>query len=523
MKAAPAIGLAIVVAHAAALPWLLHHCRRDELIVRLGDTPLAAPTVQLDGTVPASLRDEVVIDDTVGPGLHRRRWTVTYRGGFRRQVGAAQLVGPFQDPAAPPCAGHVLVGQRLLDGGAAGRAGTVAAIVERELTANLKGQSQFPIGSFQKLRSIELTWNRAELTPADRGLVTETIAPHGYMRAHVVVAFKRVDIPVTVAMIPALVGGKLAFEIRARAQLDFDNRVIQWASDLVGGDRFATDIAQDQIDQLLVTVLEPPPPVALPNGSELVFTYCGAPPAIVHHAYAALPVAVQIKPVAGAPEILPPRFGPMTAPPPPTDMKLALDLDLDALNALLYELWRTRYLDTQLEAAGLDDRFNQDPTVTGLLSLRISPLRLALPPVITAAGDHLHMAGELAVTIDDGGTRTKGRVWSALDFRFAPTGADAIAAAVDLGELELSCEPSPGVLAPCYGDLVDALRARAPDVHDTLTRTFTEILGDIFVDQRISDPSLPAALTVTGVTAHSIVGGTNGRLRLLLAAAIEPR
>jgi hypothetical protein len=522
VKAAPAIGLAIVAAHAALLPWALDHCRRDELSVRL-DAPLAAETVQLDGIVPASLRDQVVIDDTVGPGLHRRRWSITYRGGFTRRVGAAQLVGPFQDPAAPPCSGHVIVGQRLLDGGPAGRAGTVAAIVERELTANLEGQSQFPIGSFQKLRTIELTWNRPEDTPADKGLVSEAIAPNGYVRAHVVVAFKRVDIPVTVALIPVLVDGALEFKIRARAQLDFDNRVIQWASDLVGGDRFATDIAQDQIDQLLVTVLEPPPPVELPNGSKLVFTYCGAQPSIVHHAYAALPIAVQITRVAGAPEILPPRLGPMSAPPPPRDVKLALDLDLDALNALLYELWRTRYLDTQLDAAGLAEKFNTDPTVTSLLSLRISPLRLALPPVLTAVGDHLHMAGDLAVTIDDGPTRTKGRVWSALEFRFAPAGSDGIVAAVDLGELELSCEPTPGLLKPCYGDLVDALRARAPDVHDTLTSTFTAILGDIFVGQRISDPSLPAELAVTGVTATSIVDGKNARLRLLLAAAIEPR
>lgn len=522
VRAAPLVGLAILGAHIAALPWALHACRRDELTVVL-TAPPASPTASLAGTVPASLHDRVVIDDTSGPGLHRRRWSIEYRGGFRRQVSAAQLVGPFQDPAAPPCAGHVLVGQRLLDGPPGQRAGTVAAIVERELTANLRGQGQFPIGDFEKVRSLELTWNRAEDTPADKSLVTAATAPHGYVRAHTVIAFSHVDVPVTVAMIPKLVGGKLEFTIKARAQLDFNSRILQFASDLIGGDRFATDMAQDQIDDLLVTVLEPPPQVELPGGRRLVFTYCGAPPTIVHHAYAELPVAVAITGVPGAPLVLPPALGPAAAPPPPPDMKLALDLDLDGINALLYELWRTGYLDEQLAAAKLDAKFNTDPTVAGLLTLRISPLRLALPPVLTAIGDHLHMAGDLAVTISDGGALTKGRVWSALDFQFGAPGAAPKAAAVDLGELELTCEPSPGVLRPCYSDLVDALRARAPDVHDTLTSAFTEILGSIFIGQRLSDDMLPAELAVTGVTAEAYPTGSNARLRLVLAATIEPR
>jgi hypothetical protein len=449
---------------------------------------------------------------------------VSYRGGFTRQVGAAQLVGPFQDPAHPPCSGHVIVGQRLLDDGKAGP-GTVAAVVKRELLANLKGQEQFPIGSFRALRSLELSWNRIEQTPADRGLVDVKKAPNGYVRVQAVVGFTRVDIPVTVALIPTMVDGRVTFAVKARAKLDFGNRVIQWASDLVGGNRFATHIAQDQIDELLVTVLEPPPPLALPGGRQLVFTYCGQPPSIVHHAYAELPVSVSITGLPGAPLVLPPQLGASPAPPPDPHTTLALDLDLDALNAMVFELWRTGFLDEQLAAAGLDTRFNEDPTVAALLSIRISPIRLALPPVITATADRLRMAGDLVVTIADGPTTTRGRVWSSLDFRFGAPGADPgpITTAVDVGELELSCEPTPGLLTPCYGDLVDALRARAPDVHGTLTRTFTAMLDAIFVGQRVSDPSLPAELVVTGVTARAFFAPPNARLRLDLAATIQPR
>ena len=511
MRLAPVVGLVVLAVHAAALPLLLRSCTRDELVV-------------IAGEVPASIRDRVAIEDAPGPGLHRRRWTMAYRGGFRRQVGATALVGPFQDPDAPACVGRVIVGQRLLDDGAAGP-GTVAAAVAGELTRNLTGFSAFPIGDFEKLRSLELTWNRAEHTLADRGFVDAATAPHGYVRARAVVAFSRVDVPVTVALIPALDAGRLVFRIKTKAELDFGNRVFQWASDVLGGDRFATRIAREQIDELLVTVLEPPPPVELPGGRRLVFTYCGEPPAITHRARAELPIAIRIERVGAAPTILPPRLGAAPpAPPPPADVPLALDLELDALNALLFELWRTGFLDEQLAAAGLHDRFNTDPTVAALLTLRISPLRLALPPVLVATpGDRLRMMGELVVTIADRGAVTPGRVWSSLDFHFRAAAPGALSPTVDVGDLELSCEPRPDRLEPCYGDLVDALRARAPDVHDTLTQTFATILADIFVGQRLEDPALPASLVVTGVTPRAFVAAPNGRLRLELAATIQPR
>jgi hypothetical protein len=520
---AVAIGVVIVAVHAAALPWAMHACRRGELTVRVSG-PVADPErFSLVGVLPDDLATRVAIDPVPdGPGLHYRRWRASYRGGFTRQVGAAQLVGPFQTPGTPHCAGRLIVSQRLLDDGAAGP-GTVAAVVKRELDANLRGLDVFPIGAFERVKSLSLAWARIEQVPEDRALirVIGTRAPNGYIRVRTVIAFDRVDVPITVALIPEMKDGALSFDIRARAELDFDNRVLNWANDVVGGNGFATRIAQEEIDKLIVSVLEPPPPIDVPGGRKVTFAYCGEPPIVTHGSHVALPLGVAIAGVPAAPSVLPPRLGAFTAAPPPSNAApITLDLELDALNALLYELWRTSYLDEQLDAAQLDDRFNHDPTVATYLSLRISPLRLSLPPVLVAAGgDRLRMSGDLVVAIADGAQQTTGRVWSSLDFRFTP----ALAAAVDLGELDLSCEPQPSLLAPCYGDLVDALRARAPDVHDTLTRTFTDILHRIFVGQRLSEDTIPAELSITGVTPHAFTAGRNGLLRLELAATVVPK
>ena len=159
-------GALVVAAHAVAMPLLIDGCRRDELAVRVRGGAVAA-TFDLDGDVPAGLRDRVearvdgvpAASARPGPGLHRRSWHVGYRGGYARAVGAAQLVGPFQDAAAPPCSGRLVVGQRFLDDGAAGP-GTVAALVRDQVALGMKGFSQFPVGDFDKVTAVEARWAR---------------------------------------------------------------------------------------------------------------------------------------------------------------------------------------------------------------------------------------------------------------------------------------------------------------------------------------------------------------------------
>ena len=510
MKAA--IGALIVAAHAAGFAVLATRCRGAELTVDL-HAPPASPVVALDGVVPDALAGRVEITDE-GVGLHRRTWRVRYRGGVERAVGAVQLVGPFQDPRAPACVGRVVVGQALLDDG---RAGTIAAAMRHELAAELAGLTVFPAGDFVRIDRLALRWARLEAHPDDRGWLGA--APEGYVRASATVVFARVAVPITVGFVPVATPGELRFRVAARAQLAFDNRAAQWLSDQLGGDRLATRLARRQLDDALITAFAPPPPFVLPGGQTLRFTYCAESIAIVDGVAGALPFGVAIATSALDPRILPPRFGhgPRGALVPG---KLALDLDLDALNALLYELWRGGFLDRRLAAAGLDRSFNRDPTVAALLSLRLEPPRLTLPPVVTATPDGLRLSAEARVAIHDGAAVTIGRLWGGLDFQLAARAVDPVA--VELGALALSGERCPTRLVPCYGDLVAAARGRAGELHGALTQAFTQLLSDIFVG-RLGAAGLPAELEIRGVAPSVQAAGSNATVHLALDAAVTPR
>ena len=473
------IGLAIVAAHAVGFVALAARSGGTELVV---DAP---PLVARDGGPP---------------GLRRVRHSVTYRGGYTREVGATQLVGPFQDPAAPACSGRVVVGQHLLD--------ELAPTMTRTIDRELHGEDIFPVGKYQRVENLSLRWARLEAHFASDLFVG--FAPNGYVRVSATIVFDRVSVPLVVALVPERAGH---FRIAARAELAFDNAFLQWVSDKLDVDKLATRLARRQIDDVLATTLAPPPPFELPDGQTLRFTYCDAPVEISDGVYGALPFAVAIGRLGN---VLPPHLA--TAHAPPSATTLAIDLDVDALDAMLFELWRTGWLDRRLADVGLDRRFNTDPTVEEFLSLRLSPIRLALPPVIEAGPhDSLRLAADARVAIADGDTVTTGRVDGALDFRFGGTSVDPAGQArpaplqigpvgVELGALELSCERPPTSLVPCYGDLVAALRDRGAEFQGALTDALGKLLANVFVDRHLGAPGVPAELVIRGVVPR-LVGG----------------
>lgn len=566
MKLAAPLGLLLCAGHAAAFFALLADPPPPfELYV---DGPAASPQLQLEADIPPSLRARVQRQGdaaTAGAGLRRVRWRAEYRGGFVRSVGATQLVGPFHDPAAPPCSGRIAIGQRLLDDGAAGP-GTIAAVVRRLLEEQLADQGQFPVGDFAGVRDLRLTWAEPAAHPEDEALLAEATRGEptaGYLRATAILSFERVDVPLALAVVPHLEGERLAVRVAATARLAFGNRVAQWLSDLVGADRLASALARRQLGQLVIAALDPPPPVPLPGGGELRFSPCGRQPEIIEHSHAALPFAVAIAPRPGAPLALPPLLpgGPPMAPPPtatrsstaatPEGAQVALELDLNALNALLHGAWRDGFLDRQLAAAGLDARFNQDPTVATYLSLRLAPPRLNLPPVVTARGDGLRLSAESEVQLVDGATRTTGRVWTAMQLTMATTTTTPAAAPAaapphpaatprtatapaappalraSLHQLELTCEPRPHVLAPCYTEILAAMQARTVELDDALTAALSSILAGIFVDRTLGGDlggaELPAELTIRAVTPSLRTAGDAAALRLELTVELRDR
>ncbi len=420
-----------------------------------------------------------------GSPLVRTRWSVHYRGDFVREVGETELVGPFQKPGA--CVGRVVVGQQLLDHG-------VTQAIGKQIDAELRGESVFPAGDYQKLKGLAVRWAELGQHPDDKAMVGE--APHGYVRVGATVVFDRVEVPIVVALVPEGTGAH--FRIAARAELSFDNRALQWVSDRIGGDKLASRLARRQIDDVLLTTLAPPPPFELDDHQTLQFTYCDGPIEIADGAYGALPFAVAFAGnVAHVPLALP----------PPTSDALSIDLAPDALNALLHELWRTGWLDRRLAEAGLDRLFNTDPTVTEFLSVRIGPPKLALAPVVAPHAGKLRVAADARVPLVDEGVTTTGRVYGALDAAF-PSG-------VDLGALELTCEKPPATLVPCYGDLVAAMRDRGDAFHGALTEQLRRLVDAIFAERQLA--GLPADVTIHTATPSLV----QGALHLKLDASIQ--
>lgn len=524
---ATALGALLVASHAAWFALGASAPPPAFEVTLTGEPTSARPSLR--GDVPAALRARVrqrgdeLPDDAAG--LRRWRWRAEYRGGHVREVGASQLVGPFQDPTAPPCGGRITLGQALLDDGAAGP-GTVAHLVRELLRRELAQQGGFPLGDFSAVRALELRWAERAAHPQDVDLVPA--AARGYLRATAELEFQRVTVPVTLAVIPRVVEGELRVEVTARASLRFGSAVAQWLSDHLGGDRLATKLTRRQLAATLTSSLAPPPPLPLPGGGELTFRPCDAP-SFVEASHATLPFSVELAPAPGAPQLLPPALGgPVPwrglAPPPgapPAPRPIALELSVDALNALLHGAWRAGLLDRQLAGSRLVERFHADPLVATYLSLRLTPPWLSMPPVLAVHRGGLRLAADSALTVEDGALHTLGRVWSAVQISTGAAGGPALRA--ELAELELACEARPRVLSPCYADLVAALRDRAADFSAPLTALLADLVHELFTQRTVGTPELPAELLVRSATPTLSVGEQPGAAALQLTFEVELR
>ncbi len=510
-------GLILLGVHAALLPALLARCQRTPLEVRVR-APRAAAALTIAAEIPAAVHEEVTVEvdgvpvdlsqARVGPGLHRVEWSARYRGGFERRVGMAQLVGPFQDPRQPPCSVRLLVGQAFLDDGA-GSPGTVADVARRVFEQELAGFERWPIGEFRRIASLALEWGATTL----------------FIRAEA--EFSRGKVPILVRATPALVSGQLEVDIDVDAAVDFDSRVYQWVSDLINAEVIANRTAEHEIRGALREALRPPPPVPLPGGRRLVFSYCaGGAVDMYPRRWLAVPLSMHIEgPLA---DVLPVSFGPLPAARSvELAAPLAIEMSLDAINAILYYLWHTGFLDQELQAAGLDARFNQDSTVREMLSLRLHAIGLTgprsgdgyrpPPPTVSLGrpgGPMFELGAEARLEVHDGDQITPARAFSTIGFDFAGAGGTDLVAHLTLRELALTCEPEPGLLRPCYSDLVAEVRRRPDDLHGELTRLFTREFRDIVLGARIGTDDSVADFHVDRAAVHAERHGATGLVRV---------
>ena len=339
--------------------------------------------------------------------------------------------------------------------------------------------------------------------------------------------FERVAIVVVLGAAPRTDRGQLGFAIGLRAHVDVGNRALAWLVDRLGIDRLATRFARGQLDTALLAALGPPPPLPLPGGGQLAIEVCGDRPVeVVAGRYAALPLRWHLTPpiaaVAPARPILPPRRGPVAFPPPAADAPITIDLDLDGINGALYELWRAGFLDRQLDALDLAGRFNQHPVVATYLTLRLSPLRLALPPTVAPAPpDRLRLDVVAAVAIGDRAQVTPATAIGRAGLAFV--GDDRIATAVELTGLDVTCAPRADRLEPCFGDIVATIRSSTTDTHAALGAALSDVLTALFVGRQVAADAAPAVLTIDRARARTIADATAVRLELDAHLAAAPR
>lgn len=531
-----AAGVALFAAHVAALPLLIKTCHRDELVVHL-DAPVSADRLTIDAELPEGIRDDVRVEldgnlrtkglGKIGAGMHRVEWSMRYRGGFERRVGWTQLVGPFQAAATAPCSTRVIVNQSVLDDGSASP-GTIAHMVTTQIETELDGFSQFGIGDFERAQNVRVIWRSAEQL-AESGWLDKIDDPipdgamvGGWVQVQLTIVFERVNVPVEVAVIPVIANNELTMVAAIEARLDVGNRLLQWVADLFQADWFATKIASRELDNAIIETLGAPPPLELPGGRTLTFRYCPHEPIeVVPAEYASLPVIIEftdkdgLRPVALG-SVRPRDYVKTRAP-------LSIELEVDAINALLFELWRTGFLDEQLDDAGVEARFNDEPIVADMLSLRVEDIDLALPPTAWHAGPSggFMLGADATLTIRDGDTTTRGRAFSTVGFHFVGKDTTQIAAQLRLDDLALTCEPNPGELRPCYGDLVDAMRSRSDEIHGELTRLFTEYFNLLVLNQTLGSDIDPTRFTIERAEVHATDKAPTGTVRVDLFGALR--
>ncbi len=515
---APFAGAVLVGLHVLVLAGLLARCQRPglTLAVPAEATALLAPDGRLgdDARLPAGLAERVrlTVDGAeVAPGVppslragvHRVEWQAAYRGGFVHKVGRTVLAGPLQDPAHPPCGVRLVVGQALLD--------ELEPILVARVSAGLRGQL-----GFRKVEDAELVLDAGDAKhPAAIAL-------------SMVLKFSQGRVPVSVRVVPRLAGGQLTLAAEVLARVKLESRVLAEAVELFGQterlNRAARDVARGEVDKVLGPVaafLAAPPPVPLGRGRVLALAYCPAEAiTIVHARSLSVPLAVPVMPMASGllPVLLPER-----PPPGPPDSPIAIDVSLDAANAILHQMWASGALDVLVAEQGLERTFNESAEVRDLLTVRAGVPTLALPPTLEASGipsRPISLSIEAELALLDGALRTTARLYGRVALDLRSDARLAVVADVDVTDLALTCVPAPGRLAPCYVALFEAARARSADLHPPIAAALVRWFEHLVADRQLGGLAGAPRFVLTGARLTPRIDDISGWFRVELRGQV---
>ena len=196
------------------------------------------------------------------PGSRARTWSARYRGGFARdgrRDAARRAVpgsgGAARAPAASSSASACSTRSRRRS-----HEGEIDDRAARRWTSSRSATSS----ASRRCRCV----GAARVAPRAIALLGKAAPRRLRARDGDASCSSASTVPVTVALHPGTQRDRAEVpDRRASAELDFGNRVLQWVSDKLGGDAFATRLAREQIDDVARhRRSQPPPPFELSAG-----------------------------------------------------------------------------------------------------------------------------------------------------------------------------------------------------------------------------------------------------------------
>ncbi len=491
------VGVLLTAVSLLAFPSLLRFMARSELALIIDAKDVSkGPYIEIEGGTGGQLYVDgkrAHLDEPVVPGLHRIEWTRRYRGGHVRSVTHTQLVGPLQDPAKPSCSLSLLIAPSFLD--------ETAPILEQLLVKQLKGVKQWPIGEFEGASDVSMQWVKwNEDVPFKIRLKLAKELPganiEGHLRVALAVEFENANVSLTLTVVPLIKDAVLTFRVFVNASLDLDNRLFQWVADFFDGNDRVSNLIEREVRREMRNVLDKPPNIPLDGKTSLEIEFCEGEQLHFHDAgHVAMPLALRVADHFPGPPMHPIRLATTSA---PMTTPLAIELDRNALGAVLHTLWNSGMLDRTLASTTVR-AFNEHPTVRDFLSLRIDSAKFHLPPTIDFGEDGgLQLRAASRVSFRDGERKTDATLFAEFDiaaeFIRDPTQASKRKdPGIELKAAQLTCSDPSGRLRPCYSQIIAQVRANQSELQKQLASLLRDLLLKLFTQRTLSAPGTPAS------------------------------